>query len=813
MVTGHVHFELGSASIPLIQVETYGENAARRTSGGPSVRPLLPASNPFLSSATDGIDADSTLTTNLMHHRGTRGVSNEVTGTHTEDTNTTANWDAHVGEGVGADLSCEGSAHGGKMESSVQLENDNSEYRSISIAMPEEDEPLPGWFSFVWGPKHLLRQTPVPSRLTDTGAEDDLSDYEEPPEWMEGRREETCELEAVHDCHPFQTFSVLSRNSPGFLLSSFFSTQEASSPRVVGKVKGYIRILQEEATLPFFDLKDFMLPSSFLIRLYVLNVKGLHPHNQDDVNPYLKIKLGKEKLKFRHEAYDDSPDPDFFKTIEIKSPLPGASQLHVEVWDKNRFMPDEICGMTIIDLEDRWFSKAWQNLGKSDDPCRKPIELRTLWRATSVGPQGVMRLWLDIIPQSHVTRSPAWDISLPLPQKLEIRLIVWKARGVIDYDGTDLPNADLYLKCWMETQPKSVHRSDTHWRAKNGNASFNWRFKYNVDVPLSSTAEGQGCLHLQLWDRNMRSNECLCDHVLNLEGYIRLAHRKLTLVDVYGKVRMPLAQDGNGSMESTIVKQKSREASLESEVAPGKKRTGLGSVQNKVQKGRKAVKMRLQTLRNTIHKNSAAQEDADVSDPASTTEYTTFLDAKKKGSAKTKVQRQKDASEDAKSFITQIRSKLGVPEEPDNATWLKCTRLNHDTGKYERTGMLLVSAEIVPPLVAELRKNGLGRSRPNDFPELPPPEGRLKLRALLNPLTLASELCGPTTAACLGCICCCVLFALLVWQLAPVAASVISFASIFPSPVDIYLPVAIFGSALVCCCTCCIYCCIKLKSL
>jgi hypothetical protein len=811
---GYVHYEVGSASIPLTQADILGDGQSSNQQSSRN-------SNPFLDSWPDLLAREECIKGNgvvdaacqgrgIVH--GSRGGT--ISPSMPED------------DGIGIDIRQEELAEARKAANSAAFQDVVDVDADVRIEIGDESRPPPdgnvSYWSRMWGRDvtPLQGQDPAStsrsyfqSNTTSAEAkeEDPLADYEEKPEWMEGRSEEEAELETVHDLSPFQTFPVFSRSNRGFLLSSLFVERQPSR-RFVGKVKGYVRILEDKSTPPFFDLNELMIPSSYLVRLYVLDVKGLHHSNQDEVNPYLKIKLGKDKLKYRDECIKECADPKFFKVVEIKSALPGQSQLHIEVWDKDRFSPDELCGTTVIDLEDRWFSKAWQKLGSDDDPRRKPIELRTLWRATSVGPQGIMRLWLDILPQSQVAQNPAWNISLPVPQKFEIRLIVWKVKGVLDYDGGSLPSADLYFKCWLETQPKSVHRSDTHWRAKNGVASFNWRFKYEVDAPLHG--EGAGYLHVQLWDRNMRVNECLCDHILNLERYIQLAHRKLTLVDVFGRVRMPLEQSGLGSVETTILREKRAQKSKE-KTSASKSRGSLGGIHNKAARGRRAMQERLRQLKQKAKRDSMKTDghlEVNTSNTASTSEYTTLLDGKgEQGLSKLKKERKNEASDDAKRLIAQVRSAVGFPELPENSAWLKCTRLNHETGKYQKTGMILASVEIVPRFVVEQRKNGLGRGQPNEFPVLPAPEGRLKLRALLNPFTLLREILGPKACVSVCCLFCFVIFGILVWQLGPVASSIISFASILPPPADFYFPIAVFSLIFLCCCTCCTWCYVRAK--
>ena len=72
-------------------------------------------------------------------------------------------------------------------------------------------------------------------------------------------------------------------------------------------------------------------------------------------DPYLKVSLGDFKFNDRENAVDDVVDVDFYKLIEMDAELPGASQLKIDVYDKDTIGYDDLIGSTIIDLEDRWF--------------------------------------------------------------------------------------------------------------------------------------------------------------------------------------------------------------------------------------------------------------------------------------------------------------------------------------------------------------------------------------------------------------------------------------------------------------------------
>ena len=66
----------------------------------------------------------------------------------------------------------------------------------------------------------------------------------------------------------------------------------------------------------------------------------------------------------------------------------------------------------------------------------------------------------------------------------EIRLIVWETRYVPLIDGD---NVDIYVRVtfdptgWADDQVEK--RTDVHSNSKTGWGSFNWRFKFDLEVP------------------------------------------------------------------------------------------------------------------------------------------------------------------------------------------------------------------------------------------------------------------------------------------------------------------------------------------
>jgi hypothetical protein len=98
--------------------------------------------------------------------------------------------------------------------------------------------------------------------------------------------------------------------------------------------------------------------------------------------------------------------------------------------------------------------------------------------------------------------------------------------------------------------------------------------------------------------------------------------------------------------------------------------------------------------------------------------------------------------------------------------------------RWTQVGKVFVQFELLPQALANERSCGHGRSAPNQYPELPPPVGRIKLS--LNPLSNLSALMGPDLARklCLPLACIGVFFILVAFaQIKPIASMLASFFS------------------------------------
>ncbi|CAG9332379.1 unnamed protein product [Blepharisma stoltei] len=269
----------------------------------------------------------------------------------------------------------------------------------------------------------------------------------------------------------------------------------------------------DEEELEHFESvrKMLLVKTQVIVRLYIIDAMNLAQKDwKSNSDPYLRIKLQDQVIDDSENFQEDEPNPKFWKVVDLKTTLPGASRIKIQVWDKDNVLKDDKIGTTIIDLEDRYFSTKWRNLKE------KPIETRTLTHPSTKIIQGQIRLWLEMFSTNE---APApWDISPRPPTAFEVRLVVWQTKGVASYDTED--TSDLYVRAWINDEhPKET---DTHYRCQNGKGSFNWRMKFPLLMPRDNCYA-----NIQIWDRDMLSaNDFIGDASFSFSELAKKAFEK-----------------------------------------------------------------------------------------------------------------------------------------------------------------------------------------------------------------------------------------------------------------------------------------------
>ena len=341
-------------------------------------------------------------------------------------------------------------------------------------------------------------------------------------EYIEGRewwtKQGGRELENHLKTKPFETYKLFR--------GKFHPNASKSTLRCVGVFKGILRVLETNPSCekePFFPLQ-ILSSAIYTVRLYIIRGSNLQPVNGNSADPYLRVKLGTDIQDSRSSHCTRTLKPEFYETFEFRTVIPGPSLLKVQVRDWNRFYPvHEIIGQTEIDLEDRWFHYGWQKLDRL-----KPIEIRSLHKDTSPIIQGQLHLWLEIRPEAEAHREPPVELHGPKKQKFELRIVCWKSRDV------PFDMGDYFAEFWIGDSRKQ--KTDVHWRCRNGQASWNWRIKIPIELPLDSPEKGR--LMLQLWDQDViKWNEVIGDTQVDLYRWFLKAYHEQRVVNVFKEVK------------------------------------------------------------------------------------------------------------------------------------------------------------------------------------------------------------------------------------------------------------------------------------
>eukprot|EP00755_Sulcionema_specki_P005620 Sspe_Gene.33266::Locus_16253_Transcript_1_1_Confidence_1.000_Length_6061::g.33266::m.33266 len=291
------------------------------------------------------------------------------------------------------------------------------------------------------------------------------------------------------------------------------------------------------------------------VRVYILRATKLRPMDGTLMgatsDPYLSLHVGKGgKSKPSAEIVDNAEErikwgqlePEFMQSYELDATLPEDAELKVCVWDFDRVGYDDLIGYTVINLEDRWFSRRFRR-DFQDNTEANPNVLDTwpyachIERRSLVNPEkhgealmGRIDMWVDIvrvesIPRNYLTMV---DIALPPTELYELRAIIWMCKNVPLQESNIAGEkmTDIYVKGFLKGTRDGIGKeldTEVHYRSKNGEGIFNWRFKFplgyvrkdrkmliETDAPqpsLFSTRKMPKAhppvLTLQIWDNDL----------------------------------------------------------------------------------------------------------------------------------------------------------------------------------------------------------------------------------------------------------------------------------------------------------------------
>eukprot|EP00752_Nemacystus_decipiens_P012043 g10677.t1 len=576
---------------------------------------------------------------------------------------------------------------------------------------------------------------PVGGGGEDWEEEDEFSQI---PNYLKGREELEQSLEEELSATPFESYDIFRGQVLGAIGGG-------SDLQKVGKLKCIVRVTKgdpdndplfvDKRNFPTLDkakaknaeiMAELLKPKHYKVRLYVLQALNLTPMDlgiggrPGKSDPYLRVRLGKESFNDKKNYIDDVTDADFYKVIELNSTLPGASQLQIDVVDYDDIGRDELIGRTTIDLEDRWFDTRWQAWGlqnRSEELNNmrfqtKPLETRTLLVPTSLAPQGQLRCWLDIMSTEDARAFPPDDVSLPPNLDFEVRVVFWKCKDVVSMDTVTDQN-DLFVRSWVEGCDSQ--ETDTHWFAKKGKGSFNWRMKFKVSLGPRTRAWKFPYLTVQLWDRDLfKYNDHIAEGQLDLGPYFIKAYKTRDTVKLFHKIDPKIKEEmqkadlanmdvdarlGNNADNERLIAAnlESGPAAYDPEMQSRPPPPAYGGGVEAGGSGSSAVVGGV----NDLYQGSPVPPQASSYVPPAPAAPTAQKKRKRGCCAlvcpcccgRTKAAQVEpggededaEAAADAKAFVSQIKGLTGLWEEdPDESYWLNMERTNYSTGQKDR---------------------------------------------------------------------------------------------------------------------------------
>lgn len=124
----------------------------------------------------------------------------------------------------------------------------------------------------------------------------------------------------------------------------------------------HLQISKHVAELDSEEMLERMLmtQTKCVVRVYVISAYDLASRDNGSFSdPYLKIKVGNKTYNERSIYQLDQPNPDFNKHYDFEAVFPGCAPLVIDVVDYDDIFGDDSIGVTIVDLEDRFFSPQW----------------------------------------------------------------------------------------------------------------------------------------------------------------------------------------------------------------------------------------------------------------------------------------------------------------------------------------------------------------------------------------------------------------------------------------------------------------------
>jgi hypothetical protein len=388
--------------------------------------------------------------------------------------------------------------------------------------------------------------------------------------------------------------------------------------------------------------------------------------------------------------------------------------------------------------------------------AKKPVENRTLYpahstgaamwsmatgaTAQSTGGQGMVRMWVDILTPAEAQANPVLQIALSETKEWELRVIIYSTKNVTFSDDATDAN-DLYCKVLVENEKRQrmMQETDVHWRCRN-NGSFNWRMKFKFTLGPRSFMMKHPQIKLQLWDKDiLKYNDMIAEQSISLHMTLLRAMQSGTSVQHFEGI------PGVGVEKEKVCKR------LHYALNEGKHMKPPFKL---VKANPKAAKPMVPSSNESAVTIISFYEKYE----AQLSQVPHLAKDVKKLRKISKVKTKKH-EKNRTNPISDLKQQFGLESfTPDNANWVtvRGSAKSGDASKKKDDGKVLIGIEAVPLERATRENLGLGREKPNNFPKLMAPTGRMKMS--MNPLVALSQAFGDDLikrVICCGCLCWC----------------------------------------------------------
>lgn len=262
----------------------------------------------------------------------------------------------------------------------------------------------------------------------------------------------------------------------------------------------------------------------YLVKAILIGAAGENP------DPFLEIQLGREtNIQMRNMVQMGTTTPDFHRMEARDIQMPEDSRLEVTVRSlQDLALQDPILGGTVIDLEDRWHSGAWQ---KANRVQMVPVENRPLFSKEQPGKScGTLEMWVEMIESSEAANMKPSALVKPPQLELEARLVIWSTDRVklMNEEATNIRiKTQLDCKEYIGNY-QALQETDVHFNSKDGKGVFNWRMVYpRIKMPTWSCTLTVGLYHSE-----MLSDTFLGSFDLDLKKYLERVARDSDAVTV-----------------------------------------------------------------------------------------------------------------------------------------------------------------------------------------------------------------------------------------------------------------------------------------